>query len=186
MNTAPQTIAARSTLESTDAGAKLRITSAKGGIVVLLIWLLIWAYVVVWEIGRKPFQGADQNLWFVVVFFFAIWLGGLLVLLWCVAGSECLVFQRECLTLARALGGFTYWRRDYPLGQCVGLRFVEASSWRPQNMFRALGIVGPGTIAFDCNGLTVTFGLALDDRDARAVVTALEPLFAGHLTSASS
>jgi hypothetical protein len=185
--TAPKHVAARSTLATTDAGTELRIASAKGGLVVVLVWLSVWTYVVVRLIKDLLLQGGDQNLWLVVVFFSALWLGGALVLFWCAIGSERMTFHGSQLLVARALGRCTFRQRTYPLAACSGLRVRDSSDWRENfNRFQALGVVGPGTVAFDCNGETISFGLALADRDARAVVAALEPLFGGHLTSAST
>jgi hypothetical protein len=177
-------IAARSTLETTDQGGELRIASFKGGLVVLLIWLPIMTYVVA-DLIKGQLHGGEQGPW--VVISLAVWVGGVLVLLWCAIGSERLVFGEGQLTVARALGPFAYQRRAYPLNECSRLRVVGMSdrhlSW---DQFYAFGVVGPGTAAFDCDGQTVTFGLALKDRDAEAIVSALEPLFGGHLTSSST
>ena len=88
-------------------------------------------------------------------------------------GQEVVSVQQGVLGVERRIGslGIT---NTYPLHECTGLR---ASGWfgspfSSSASLRPWGLSG-GTIAFECNGKTVRFGLGLEEAEARSVVSEL-------------
>jgi hypothetical protein len=171
----------RSTIVDGPGGPEVHIRAPRhwGILLFLPVWIVGWTFGGIMAI-RQMFTEPTP--------FLAVWLVGWLAgevftvvaWSWMAFGEEVLSVAQEVLTIARRVGPLQI-RRCYALHECSSLR---ASGWFGLPMsfsdsLRLWGLTG-GTIAVDCNGKPIRFGIGLEEAEANVIVKQLMPFIAGY------
>jgi hypothetical protein len=162
-----------------DDTVELRIASPRGiGVAVLGMAVVASGVFGVWFIADNV-DGSDLGTYVVALPWLAVWLYLALAFAWMVSGCERVVVGSDRIVIRRAIGRLSAPGRRYPLTECANLRTISGPAWR-ENWDRSyqIGLTG-GNVAFDYRGRSIRFGLDLTERDAQAVVEALESALDG-------
>ena len=144
-------------------------------LVFLAVWIAFWTY-----FGAEPVQEIIRKPTLSSVPWFLGWLSGELfaafLWAWLAFGREVIAVSDGMPKVGWGVGGLLRFR-IYPLRDCTGIR---ASGWFGDVPFGILVLSachrgGGGTVAFDCAGRTMRFGIGLPESEANAVAKELEP-----------
>ena len=176
----PQPSTSRIIITETPDGLRLVIPGSRSWFVIgiLGLWICAWGVAEV-MVPTQFLQGAipseAQSLLFA---WFAVWtVGGLLAIyafLWQAIGKEMAAVQGQVLITRRDIGGFGF-NKVYDLSRVQNFR-VEPSGFNPLDFSAALQLwgVGGGKVVFDYETKPHRFGAALDEAEAKRVVTAMK------------
>jgi len=170
-------IGTRSSIVHDGTGAVVLIHAPRpvGGLLTITVWWALWVVfggsMLVWPEQAPVSLGLALlawALWLSVSIFFAY------ALAWSFFGYEQVAIRGADFTHSRVIGPVAFARRTYSLAECSGLRAsgLWGIPWGWRHQLMLLGLTG-GNIALDCPNKTVRFGIALEEAEARAVVSEL-------------